>query len=86
MAGFIFLYAMLVIVQVATIYAFLYLGGVIEVGVCYNIRQEAFHKLQELPFSSDHRMPVGYLMSRMTSDIQRLAEPSAGACWICSGA
>ena len=74
MAGFIFLYAMLVIVQVATIYAFLYLGGVIEVGVCYNIRQEAFHKLQELPFSYYDRMPVGYLMSRMTSDIQRLAE------------
>ena len=65
---------MLVIVQVATIYAFLYLGGVIEVGVCYNIRQEAFHKLQELPFSYYDRMPVGYLMSRMTSDIQRLAE------------
>ena len=74
MAGFIFLYAMLVIVQVATIYAFLYLGGVIEVGVCYNIRQEAFHKLQELPLSYYDRMPVGYLMSRMTSDIQRLAE------------
>ena len=74
MAGFTFLYAMLVIVQVATIYAFLYLGGVIEVGVCYNIRQEAFHKLQELPFSYYDRMPVGYLMSRMTSDIQRLAE------------
>ena len=74
MAGFIFLYAMLVIVQVATIYAFLYLGGVIEVGVCYNIRQEAFHKLQELPFSYYDRMPVGFLMSRMTSDIQRLAE------------
>lgn len=74
MAGFITLYVLLLGVQVATIYAFLYLGGVIEVGVCYNIRQEAFHKLQELPFSYYDRMPVGYLMSRMTSDIQRLAE------------
>lgn len=74
MAGFITLYVLLLAVQVATIYAFLYLGGVIEVGVCYNIRQEAFHKLQELPFSYYDRMPVGYLMSRMTSDIQRLAE------------
>ncbi len=74
MAGFILTYAMLLAVQVATIYLFLYLGGVIEVGVCYNIRQEAFHKLQELPFGYYDRMPVGYLMSRMTSDIQRLAE------------
>ena len=74
MAGFILTYALLLAVQVATIYIFLYLGGVIEVGVCYNIRQEAFHKLQELPFGYYDRMPVGYLMSRMTSDIQRLAE------------
>lgn len=72
--GFILLYAGILVVQVVTIFAFLYLGGVIEVGVCFNIRQEAFRRLQELSFSYYDRMPVGYLMSRMTSDIQRLAE------------
>ena len=72
--GFIAVYIALLAVQVASIYYFLYLGGKIEVGVCYTIRKKAFRKLQELPFSYYDRMPVGYLMSRMTSDTQRLAE------------
>ena len=67
-------YIAVVLIQVAAIFYFLYLGGKIEVGVCYTIRRQAFRKLQELPFSYYDRMPVGYLMSRMTSDTQRLAE------------
>ena len=74
MPGFIAAYLGILIVQVAAIFYFLYLGGKIEVGVCYTIRKQAFRKLQELPFSYYDRMPVGYLMSRMTSDTQRLAE------------
>lgn len=74
MGGFAAAYIALLAVQVAAIYYFLYLGGKIEVGVCYTIRNKAFRKLQELPFSYYDRMPVGYLMSRMTSDTQRLAE------------
>ena len=74
MTAFIAVYALLVCASVATIYAFLHEGSVIEVGVCYEIRSQGFRKLQELPFSYYDRMPVGYLMSRMTSDIQRLAE------------
>ena len=72
--GFIALYAGLTLLQVAAIYYFLYLGGKVEVGVCYTIRRRAFRKLQELPFSYYDRMPVGYLMSRMTTDTQRLAD------------
>ena len=72
--GFIGVYLLILGVQVASIFYFLYLGGKIEVGVCYTIRKQAFRKLQELPFSYYDRMPVGYLMSRMTSDTQRLAE------------
>lgn len=71
---FIAVYALVLVVQVISIYRFLYLGGKIEVGVCYTIRKQAFRKLQELPFSYYDRMPVGYLMSRMTSDTQRLGE------------
>ena len=71
---FVLMYALVLLVQVAAIFYFLYLGGKIEVGVCYTIRRQAFRKLQELPFSYYDRMPVGYLMSRMTSDTQRLGE------------
>ena len=71
---FIAAYLSILVIQVVTIYLFLYLGGKVEVGVCYTIRRQAFRKLQELPFSYYDRMPVGYLMSRMTSDTQRLGE------------
>jgi len=71
---FIAAYLLIVVIQVITIYRFLYLGGKVEVGTCYVIRRQAFRKLQELPFSYYDRMPVGYLMSRMTSDTQRLGE------------
>ena len=71
---FVVMYLIVLLVQVVNIYYFLYLGGKIEVGVCYTIRRQAFRKLQELPFSYYDTMPVGYLMSRMTSDTQRLAE------------
>jgi len=72
--GFIVAYLILLVIQVIAIFRFLYLGGKVEVGTCYTIRKRAFRKLQELPFSYYDRMPVGYLMSRMTSDTQRLSE------------
>ena len=72
--AFIAVYLMLLAVQVYSIFRFLYLGGKVETGTCYTIRKMAFRKLQELPFSYYDRMPAGYLMSRLTSDAQRLAE------------
>lgn len=71
---FVGLYVAIMIVQVYAIYAFLSHCGKVEVGVCYTVRKLGFQKLQELPFSYYDRMPVGYLMSRMTTDIQRLAD------------
>lgn len=74
MSGFIAAYMAVLVMQVLCIYAFLYLSGKVEVGVCYLIRKLGFQKLQELPFSYYDRMPVGYLLSRMTTDTQRLAD------------
>lgn len=74
MGGFIWMYVAVLAVQVICIYSFLYLSGKVEVGVCYLIRKLGFHKLQELPFSYYDRMPVGFLLSRMTTDTQRLAD------------
>lgn len=71
---FIGAFVALMVAQVVAIYRFLYIGGKIETGACYEIRKKAFRKLQELSFSYYDKMPVGYLMSRLTSDTQRLAE------------
>ena len=71
---FIVAYVAVLLVQVVSIFIFLMLCGKVEVGVCYAIRNLGFKKLQELPFSYYDRMPVGYLLSRMTTDAQRLAD------------
>lgn len=72
--AFVALYIAIMVVQVFAIYLFLKQSGIVEVGTCYLIRKMGFHKLQELPFSYYDRMPVGFLMSRMTTDVQRLAD------------
>ncbi len=72
--GFIIGYLGIVLAQTGAIYSFLYFAGKVEVGTCYTIRKLGFKKLQELPFSYYDRMPVGYLLSRMTTDTQRLAD------------
>lgn len=71
---FIALYAALLIVQVAAIFLFIYEAIKVEVGIRYTIRKEGFRKLQELSFSYYDRTPVGFMMSRMTSDAQNLSE------------
>jgi len=71
---FVAVYVIVMILQALSIYLFLNQSSRVEVGVCYTIRTMGFQKLQELPFSYYDRMPVGYLMSRMTSDTQRLAD------------
>ena len=71
---FIIIYVALMLAQVVSVYIFLRNCGRVESGVCYLIRKLGFRKLQELPFSYYDTMPVGYLMTRMTSDTQRLAD------------
>ena len=74
LTGFTVAYIVMVAVQVFAIYKFQIHSGRTETGTCYTIRQKGFQKLQELPFSYYDRMPVGYLMSRLTNDTQRLGD------------
>ena len=68
------LYALLVLLQVGCVFLFIRESGKVETGMCYHIRRLGFRKLQELPFSYYDRMPVGYLMSRLTNDTQRIGD------------
>ncbi|MCH5288066.1 MAG: ABC transporter ATP-binding protein [Christensenellaceae bacterium] len=72
--GFIAAYVLMTAIQVGCIFGFLRQSGFVETSTCYLIRKLGFRKLQELPFSYYDRMPVGYLMSRLTNDTQRLAD------------
>ena len=71
---FVLKYASVVLIQVAAIFAFSFLAGRVEAGMCHRIRKLGFKRLQELPFAFYDRTPVGYLIARMTSDTQRLGD------------
>jgi ATP-binding cassette subfamily B protein len=67
-------YMGLVVVQALVIYGFLMNSGNLECKVVHQIRKVGFKKLQELSFSYYDNTPVGWIMSRMTSDAQRIGD------------
>ena len=71
---FIALYALLILTQSGIIFFFIQQSGRVETGVCYQIRKQGFRRLQELSFSYYDRMPVGHLVSRLTSDVQHIGD------------
>jgi ATP-binding cassette subfamily B protein len=67
------LYSAVIISIACCIWAFIIIAGRITTGVSYDIRNNAFAKLQELPFSFYDRKAVGWLMARLTSDCNSLS-------------
>ena len=72
-------YGGIILVQFACIFAFCRLAGKAEQGINRHIRALSFKRLEELSFSYYDTMPVGYIISRMTSDTARLGETVAWA-------
>jgi ATP-binding cassette subfamily B protein len=62
------------LVQAAAVFGFIYLAGVLDERVNYDLRNKMFNQLQELSFSYFDRTPVGWVMSRVTSDASRMSE------------
>lgn len=74
LAGFSLVYLLGILFFSLTIYLFIERAGKLEVYMAYDIRKKGFEKLQSLPLSYYDRKAAGWIMSRMTSDIQRLSE------------
>jgi ATP-binding cassette subfamily B protein len=75
--GFLLIYFLIVLVQAVNVWLFIAIAGKIDMGMCYDIRRKGFARLQELSFSYFDRTPVGWIMSRMTSDSERLSDTIA---------
>ena len=75
--GFIARYVATVLLQTGCIFAFCQLCGRAECGINRHIRKLSFHRLEELSFSYYDQTPVGFIISRMTSDTARLGETVA---------
>lgn len=67
-------YAALLLVQAAAVFAFIWLTGVLGERVRYDLRKKMFEHLQNLSLSYYNRTPVGWIISRVTSDSDRVAE------------
>jgi len=67
-------YGSLILIQAAAVFGFIYLAGVLGERVRYDLRQKMFNHLQDLSLSYYNRTPVGWIMSRVTSDAERVAE------------
>lgn len=68
------LYAVLHVVFVISIFVFIALCGVLGQRVMYDLRKQMFEHMQKLSFSYFDRTPIGWLMSRVTSDSSRMAD------------
>ena len=60
--------------QAITVFCFVYLAGVLGERVQYDMRKQLFNHLQALSFSYFDKTPVGWIMSRVTSDSGRIAD------------
>ncbi len=67
-------YGSLILVQAAAVLGFIYLAGVLGERVQYDLRRKMFNHLQDLSFSYFSKTPVGWIMSRVTSDSERIAQ------------
>ena len=68
------IYAVLMVAQAAAVFGFIYTTGVLGERIRYDLRKRAFDHLQKLSFSYFDKTPLGWIMSRVTSDTERIAE------------
>jgi len=66
-------YGALILVQAAAVFIFIYFAGILGERVQYDLRKKLFNHLQRLSLSYYNITPVGWIMSRVTSDSERVA-------------
>ena len=72
--SFVLVFACITVWQSVSLFALIHLGGVIETSLVYRLRERGFEKLQRLSFEYFDKKASGWLLTRMTSDCQRLGD------------
>jgi ATP-binding cassette subfamily B protein len=68
------IYGSLIVIQAIGVFGFIFLAGILGERIRYDLRKGMFNHLQTLSFSYFDRTPVGWIMARVTSDSDRIAE------------
>ncbi|PKO07748.1 MAG: ABC transporter ATP-binding protein [Chloroflexi bacterium HGW-Chloroflexi-3] len=74
LVGILTIYGALLVAQAIFVFCFIYLAGVLGERIRYDLRKALFNHLQKLSLSYYSRTPVGWIMSRVTSDTERVAD------------
>lgn len=67
-------YGVLIVVQSVFVFCFIYMAGLLGERIRYDLRKALFGHLQTLSLPYYNRTPVGWIISRVTSDTDRVAE------------
>ena len=68
------IYGSVILIQAAAAFGFIYLVSIMAERVRYEMRKQMFNHLQQLSLSYYSQTPVGWIMSRLTSDTERLSD------------
>lgn len=68
------IYGGIVVLQAISFFVFMYSVGLQGERVRYDLRQKLFNHLQELSLAYFSKTPIGWIMSRVTSDTERMGE------------
>jgi ATP-binding cassette subfamily B protein len=71
---FLLIFSIITVVQSINIFLFVALNGKMETIISYTVRKRAFENLQLQSLSFYDKKAVGWLMARLTSDINRISE------------
>ena len=66
-------YGGLAVLQALCVFGFIILAGIVGNKVQYSLRKRSFNHLQDLSLSYYSVTPVGWIISRVTSDVQRVS-------------
>ena len=70
----IILYGALSLVSALSVFIFIYAAGGLGERIQFDLREKMFARLQSLQLAYYDKTPLGWIMSRVTSDSQRIAE------------
>lgn len=68
------MYGVLIFVQSGSTFLFIYLAGILGERIRYDLRKKMFNHLQALSLNYYSKTPVGWIMARVTSDSERVAD------------
>lgn len=68
------LYGSLILIQAISVFLFIYFAGILGERIRYDLRRMMFNHLQALSLNYYSKTPVGWIMARVTSDSERVAD------------